>query len=189
MIQAQDRDLSSKDSEELARIIENRLNVYGIEDIKVNSISDLSGSNFVKIEIAGATPSDVRELISQQGKFEAKIGNETVFVGGEKDITSVSRAGQDVLIETPRPIDGGYFSNFRFTIYLSQDAAKRHAEITGKLDVNQTTTGRYLSERLDLFLDDKLVDSLLIGEGLKGIVTTQISISGSSTGETAYDAL
>jgi len=189
LIQAQDRDLSSKDSEELARIIENRLNVYGIEDIKVNSISDLSGSNFVKIEIAGATPSDLRELISQQGKFEAKIGNETVFVGGEKDITSVSRAGQDVLIETPRPIDGGYFSNFRFTIYLSQDAAKRHAEITGKLDVNQTTTGRYLSERLDLFLDDKLVDSLLIGEGLKGIVTTQISISGSSTGETADDAL
>ena len=189
LIQAQEIELSSKESEELARIVENRLNVYGIEDIKVSSISDLSGSYFVKIEIAGATPSDLRELISQQGKFEAKIGNETVFVGGEKDITSVSRAGQDVLIETPQPIEGGYFSNFRFTIYLSQDAAKKHAEITGKLDVNQTTTGRYLSQRLDLFLDDKLVDSLLIGEGLKGIVRTQISISGSATGETADEAL
>ena len=189
LIQAQEIELSSKESEELARIVENRLNVYGIEDIKVSSISDLSGSYFVKIEIAGATPSDLRELISQQGKFEAKIGNETVFVGGEKDVTSVSRAGQDVLIETPQQIDGGYFSNFRFTIYLSQDAAKKHAEITGKLDVNQTTTGRYLSQRLDLFLDDKLVDSLLIGEGLKGIVTTQISISGSATGETADEAL
>ena len=174
LIQAQEIELSSKESEELARIVENRLNVYGIEDIKVSSISDLSGSYFVKIEIAGATPSDLRELISQQGKFEAKIGNETVFVGGEKDVTSVSRAGQDVLIETPQPIEGGYFSNFRFTIYLSQDAAKKHAEITGKLDVNRTTTGSYLSKRLDLFLDDKLVDSLLIGEGLKGIVTTQI---------------
>ena len=189
LIQAQEIELSSKDSEELARIVENRLNVYGIEDIKVSSISDLSGSYFVKIEIAGATPSDLRELISQQGKFEAKIGNETVFVGGEKDVTSVSRAGQDVLIETPQPIEGGYFSNFRFTIYLSQDAAKKHAEITGKLDVNRTTTGSYLSKRLDLFLDDKLVDSLLIGEGLKGIVTTQISISGSATGETADEAL
>ena len=189
LIQAQEIELSSKESEELARIVENRLNVYGIEDIKVSSISDLSGSYFVKIEIAGATPSDLRELISQQGKFEAKIGNETVFVGGEKDVTSVSRAGQDVLIETPQQIDGGYFSNFRFTIYLSQDAAKKHAEITGRLDVNQTTTGRYLSQRLDLFLDDKLVDSLLIGEGLKGIVTTQISISGSATGETADEAL
>ena len=189
LIQAQEIELSSKDSEELARIVENRLNVYGIEDIKVSSISDLSGSYFVKIEIAGATPSDLRELISQQGKFEAKIGNETVFIGGKKDITSVSRAGQDVLIETTQPIEGGYFSNFRFTIYLSQDAAKKHAEITGKLDVNRTTTGSYLSKRLDLFLDDKLVDSLLIGEGLKGIVTTQISISGSATGETADEAL
>ena len=189
LLKAQDLELSSQDTEELARIIENRLNVYGIEDIKVDSISDLSGDNFVKIEIAGATPSDLRELISEQGKFEAKIGNETVFVGGEKDITSVSRAGQDVLIETPKPTQGGYFSNFRFTIYLSQDAAKRHAEITDKLEVNQTSIdGRYLSERLDLFLDDELVDSLLISEGLKGIVTTQISISGSSTGETADEA-
>ena len=188
LVRAQEIDLSSKDAEELARIIENRLNVYGIEDIKVDSISDLYGDNFVKIEIAGATPSDLRELISQQGKFEAKIGNETVFVGGKKDITSVSRAGQDVLIETPQQTDGGYFSNFRFTIYLSQDAAKKHAEITDELDVNQTPGGRYLSEKLDLFLDDKLVDSLLISEGLKGIVTTQISISGSSTGETADEA-
>jgi len=188
LIKAQDLDLSSKEAEELAKIIENRLNVYGIEDIKVDAISDLSGNNFVKIEIAGLTPSDLRELISQQGKFEAKIGNETVFIGGEKDITSVSRAGQDVLIETPQPTQGGYFSNFRFTIYLSQDAAKKHAEITDKLDVNQTPSGRYLSERLDLFLDDKLVDSLLISEGLKGIVTTQISISGSATGETADEA-
>jgi|TARA_Y100000310_G_scaffold167546_2_gene167423 preprotein translocase subunit SecD len=189
LVQAEDRELSSRDSEELARILENRLNVYGIEDIKVDSISDLSGNNFVKIEIAGATPSDLKELISQQGKFEAKIGNETVFVGGEKDITSVSRAGQDVLIETPQRTEGGYFSAFSFTIYLSQDAAKRHAEITDELDVNQTPQGRYLSENLDLFLDDKLVNSLLISEGLKGLLTTQISISGSSTGETADDAL
>jgi len=39
-------------------------------------------------------------------------------------------------------------------------------------------------------VDDKLVDSLSIGEGLKGRVTTQISISGSGSGETqdlAYD--
>ena len=189
LINAQDRELSLEDSKELARIIKNRLNVYGIEDIKVDSIYDLSGSNFVKIEIAGATPSDLRQLISEQGKFEAKIGNETVFIGGEKDITSVSRAGQDVLIDSPQLLQsGGYYSNFRFTIYLSQDAAKRHAEITDKLEVNQTPNGRYLSERLDLFLDDILIDSLLISEGLKGIVTTQISISGSSTGETADEA-
>jgi preprotein translocase subunit SecD len=188
LIQAEDRELSQEESEELARIIKNRLNVYGIEDIKVDPISDLSGNNFVKIEIAGTTPSDLRRLISEQGKFEAKIGNEVVFVGGEKDITSVSRSGQDVLIESPRPSEDGYFSNFRFSIYLSQAAAERHAEITDKLDLNQTVNGLYLSERLDLFLDNELVDSLLISDGLKGIVTTQISISGSSSGLTPDEA-
>ena len=195
LVKAQDLELSSDQADDLADVIKNRLNIYGIEDIKVAPISDLNGEFYIKIEVAGATPSGLRNLISQQGKFEAKIGNETVFVGGDKDITSVSRSGQDALIETCQPSQGGYFCNFRFTIFLSQDAAKRHADITDKLEINQSSGGSadggsYLSERLDLLVDDILVDSLLIGEGLKGRVTTQISISGSSSGKTedeAYD--
>lgn len=193
LVKAQDLELSSDQADDLARVVKNRLNIYGIEDIQVSPISDLNGEFYIKIEVAGATPADLRSLISQQGKFEAKIGNEIVFVGGDKDITSVSRSGQDALVETCQLSQGAYFCNFRFTIFLSQDAAKRHANLTGKLDVNQTTgiSGeRYLSERLDLFVDDILVDSLLISEGLKGRVTTQISISGSGTGQTndqAYD--
>jgi len=189
LVKAQDFKLSPTDAEELSNVIENRLNVYGIEDINVLPISDLVGNNFVRIEIAGATPEDLRNLISEQGKFEAKIGNKTVFVGGNKDITSVARSGQEALIETCQPTQRGYFCNFRFTIFLSEDAARRHTEITGDLDISLDNPG-YLSERLDLYLDDKLVDSLLISEGLKGVLTTQISISGSAIGETqnqAYD--
>ena len=40
-----------------------------------------------------------------------------------------------------------------------------------------------------MYLDDKLVDSLLISEGLKGHVTTQISISGSGNGATQNEAI
>lgn len=189
LVKAQDFELSPEDAEELSDVIETRLNVYGIEDINVVPIFDLVGDNFVRIEIAGATPQDLRNLISEQGKFEAKIGNETVFVGGNKDITSVARSGQEALIETCQPTQGGYFCNFRFTIFLSEDAARRHAKITGDLGISLDNPG-YLSERLDLYLDDKLVTSLLISEGLKGVLTTQISISGSEIGETqnqAYD--
>ncbi len=188
LVKAQERKLSSLEAEDLKKIIENRLNVYGIEDVKVTKISDFSGDFFIRIEMAGATPSDLKDLISQQGKFEAKIGNETVFVGGKKDVTSVARSGQDSLIETCQESQGLYYCNFRFGIFLSEDAAKRHAEITGELGINLTSDGNYLSERLDLFLDDKFVDSLLISEGLKGRVTTQISISGSETGETQEEA-
>lgn len=193
LVKAQDFELSSDDTQELSQVIKNRLNVYGLEDIKVNPISDLSGNNFVRIEIAGATPNDLENLVSQQGKFEAKIGNETVFVGGEKDIASVARSGQDAVVESCTPIeDGTYFCNFRFTIFLSEEAAKKHADLTRNLESNYTTTsGNYLSQRLDLFLDGNLVDSLLISEGLKGVVTTQISISGSGAGadqNQAYDS-
>ena len=188
LVEAEEFDLSKSDAEDLKDIIRNRLNVYGLEDIKVSSISDFSGNNYVKIEIAGSTPEDLRTLISEQGKIEAKVGNETVFIGGEKDITSVARSGQNAIIESCEQSQGGYFCNFRFTIYLSEDAAKRHAEITKDLDVNFTGTGNYLSQRLDLFLDDKLVDSLLIGESLKGRVTTQISISGSGSGASQNEA-
>lgn len=191
LVKPQDLKISSSQAKDLSNIIENRLNVYGIEDIKVTPITDLTGEYYIRVEVAGATPEDLKDLISQQGKFEAKIGNDTVFVGGDKDITSVSRSGQDTLIENCQPSQGSYFCNFRFTIFLSQEAAKRHASITENLEINQTvgTQGdRYLSKTLDLYVDDKLVDTLLIGEGLKGRVTTQISISGSGTGETRSQA-
>jgi len=188
IVKAKDKDLSSSEINDLINVVSNRLNVYGISDVQISSVTDLAGNNFMLVEIAGATPKDLRDLISQQGKFEAKIGNNTAFIGGEKDITSVSRSGQEALIENCQQAVEGYVCNFRFTIYLSEDAARRHAEITKNLAVNSTAQGRYLNETLDLYLDDKLVDSLLIGESLKGRVTTQISISGPGSGATQEEA-
>ncbi|MBU0894624.1 MAG: PDZ domain-containing protein [Nanoarchaeota archaeon] len=191
LVQAQDKKLTSSEVNDLVDVISNRLNVYGIADLNIRPVSDLSGNNFMLIEIAGATPKDLEELISKQGKFEAKIGNETVFIGGEKDITSVCRNDATCAGIVSCQVSGNSeFCNFRFTIYLSEEAANKHAEITGNLDVNATNP-EYLSEKLDLYLDDKLVDSLFISKGLKGRVTTQIAISGSGSGQTraeAYDA-
>ena len=189
LVQAQGKKLTSSEVNDLVDVITNRLNVYGIADMNIRPVSDLTGNHFMLVEIAGATPDDLKKLISEQGKFEARIGNETVFVGGEKDIASVCRNDATCAgIETCQQSESGYFCNFRFSIYLSEEAAKQHAEITDKLEVNITSQGKYLSEKLDLYLDDSLVDSLLIGEGLKGRVTTQISISGSESGATQSDA-
>jgi preprotein translocase subunit SecD len=142
------------------------------------------------VEIAGSTPSDLQSLIAQQGKFEAKIGNETVFVGGKKDITYVARTGQESGIESCNPNQGGgYFCSFRFAVYLSEEAAQRHADITSKLGINSSSAGGYLDKPLDLYVDDQLVDSLMISEELKGKVTTQVSVQGSGTGATQQDAL
>jgi len=182
--------LSSLEMSDLIAVTSERLNVYGISDVVIRQVSDLHENNYMLVEIAGASPAELQSLIAQQGKFEAKIGNETVFVGGKKDITSVCRNDATCAgIETCNSIQGGEACTFRFVISLSEDAAKRHADITGGLGINVTESGRYLDQPLELYLDDQLVDSLLISEELKGRVTTQIQIQGSGRGETREDAL
>lgn len=191
LVKAQNHELTTSELNDLIDVVSNRLNVYGLSDLKVVAVSDLSGNNFMQIEIAGATPNDLEELISKQGKFEAKIGNETVFSGGAKDITSVCRNDATCAgIRTCSQTSSGYACEFNFVIYLSQAAAQRHAEITKDLEVNVTSSGNYLSKKLDFYLDDKFLEgeSLFISEGLKGRVTTQIQISGSGTGTTNEEA-
>ncbi len=191
LVQAQDKKLSTEEINDLVAITNNRFNVFGISDIKVSPVSDLEGNHFMLIEIAGATPKDLKQLIEQQGKFEAKIGNETVFVGGERDIASVCRNDATcAAITSCDDISGGSICNFQFSVYLSESAAEKHAEITKKLGINDSAP-EYLSKPLDLYVDDKLTDTLLISKDLQGRVTTQISISGSGTGtgqEEAYSS-
>ena len=190
LIKAEGKKLSAEEVSDLVEITSNRLNEFGLTDLKVLPVSDLTGNHFMLVEIAGATPKDLEEMLSQQGKFEARIGDEIVFIGGkEKDIASVCRGDPTCAgIESCQESQGGDYCNFRFSIYLSEEAANRHSDITSKLDVSLNNS-EYLSEKLDLYLDDKLVDSLFIGVGLKGRVTTQISISGSDSGATRNDAI
>ncbi len=192
LIKAKGVDLTASEVNDLVDITRNRINVYGISDVKVLPVSDLDGNHFMLVEVAGATPKDLKDLISQQGKFEAKIGNETVFIGGKRDIESVCSSPSCSRIKScDLSSDGSTFCSFEFVIYLSEEAAQRHADITSVLGINATAggiSGRYLEKPLDLYLDGALVDSLLISEGLKGSVTTQIQISGSGSGPTREDA-
>jgi len=191
IVKAENRTLTQQEVNDLVDITSNRLNAFGLTDLKVSPVSDLAGNNFMKIEIAGVAPKDLKKLVSEQGEFIAKIGNETVFIGGKDEgIASVGRSGQEAYVEKPRQnSDGTYYSTFRFSLYLKEAAAKRHAEVTDKLEVNVTPQGNYLSKNLDLYLDGNLVNSLAISEGLKGEVTTQISISGSGSGATPEEAV
>lgn len=187
LVQAQDIKLSSNELNDLISITSNRLNEFGIADVSVKSVTDLSGDNFMLVEVAGATPSEIEDLVSKQGKFEAKIGNDTVFIGGHEDITYVARTGEQSGIYSCNKLEEGEFCNFRFAISLTQEAAERHAKITKNLSISPENP-QYLEKKLDLYLDDKLVDSLFIGRDLKGSSTTQIAISGSGSGTTRQDA-
>ena len=181
-------------SDDMSMLIDNmkyRLNVYGISDVVVREAGDLSGNQYVLVEIAGAKEEEAQRLLSQQGKFEAKVGNETVFRGGN-DITYVCRsadcAGIDPMVGCGQAADG-WVCRFRFSISLSPEAAQRQADATADLEVISENDNDYLSEKLGLYLDDALVDELNIGSDLKGKAATEISISGSGAGITQQDAM
>lgn len=178
---------SAEDMADLIAVTGERFNVYGLKDISIKQVTDLEGNSYMLIEIAGATPEDLQELVGQQGKFEGKIGNETIFVGG-KDISHVERTGAQAGIEGCSKIqNSGQVCRFRFPISLTEEAAKRQAGVTSQLPLS-TEEPEYLSQKLDLYIDDVLMDSLYISKDLKGEIATEISIQGSGTGTTQEEA-
>ncbi|MBW3000181.1 hypothetical protein KY339_05915 [Candidatus Woesearchaeota archaeon] len=186
-----EEELSTNDMEMLLSNMKERLNVFGLTDIIVRKTTDLRGNQFVLVEVAGANEEEVRDLLAKQGKFEAKVGNETVFIGG-KDITYVCRTAECSGIDPQYgcgAAEGGQLCRFRFTIALSPEAAQKQADTTQNLEVVTKNGQQYLSKQLDLYLDDQLVDSLNIAADLKGQPATDIAISGSGFGTSRQAAV
>ena len=167
-------DVSQETIESAILVLQERTNVYGLKDITIRSTSDMFGNRFVTVEAAGASEEDIRELLAKQGKFDAKIGNDTVFTGA--DIFAEGYKGGVVAIE------GGF--QFQLPVRIRNfEAQQRFASLTSKLTVEE----EHLSSPLDLYIDDQLVDSLQIDAGLQGRITDSASVSGYA--ETRDDAI
>jgi preprotein translocase subunit SecD len=186
-----DGEISDQQLDDATEIISKRLNVYGLSDILITQARGIGGEKYIIVELAGATQQDVEKLLGQQGKFEAKIGGETVFVGGQ-DIRSVCRstdcAGID-LRTCSQDQEGNWGCRFNFRVDITSESAQKHADITSKLDIINENGNNYLSEKLDLYLDDEMYDSLFISENLKGQVSTSFVIQGPGTGTTKDSAI
>ncbi|MBR9677266.1 hypothetical protein GOV04_03930 [Candidatus Woesearchaeota archaeon] len=183
-------------AEDMELIISNmneRLNVFGLSDVLIRTAGDLSGNQYIIVEIAGANEEEVKNLLAKQGKFEAKVVNNTVFKGSKKDIAYVCRSSQCAGIDPSNgcgPLaDGNFVCNFRFAITLSNEAAENFASSTQDLQVVTNEQGDdYLSEKIDFLLDDNLITSLNIVASLKGQAQTDISITGSAIGPSEQEA-
>ena len=184
----------TQDKQDLEMLMDNmkqRLNVYGLSDLTIRSSGDLSGNQYIVVEIAGANEEEIRTLLAKQGKFEARIADKPVFIGG-KDITYVCKSANCAGIDPTNGCSqsqGQWFCRFRFAITLSSEAAERQSEATADLDLIKEDGGSYLSEPLVLFLDDAEVDRLNIGSDLKGRPVTNIEISGSGSGTSQQEAI
>lgn len=140
-------------------VLEKRLNAFGVKDVKVRA----SGDQDVLVDIAGVRPDEVTDLVGTPGKFEAKIGNETVLVGS--DITTVKAY-----------IIQGNSWHVPFTI--TPEAANNFAQLArGKG-----------GQPVDMYLDGNLVSSPQLDEGLaSGVASTDVEISGTEESGTAAE--
>ena len=68
LLQAEEK-INDQQRDDLISVMENRLNTYGLSDIRVRKADDLLGNKYILVEIAGASKQDVKDLIESQGKF------------------------------------------------------------------------------------------------------------------------
>ena len=131
-------------------VLDKRLNIFGVKDVKVRA----SGDQNVIVEIAGVQPDQVADIVGKPGKFEAKIGNETVLTGS--DIVSVQS-----------PIITG--NEWEVPFRLSTEGARKFAEAArGKA-----------GEPVKMYLDDRLITSPEISaEVATGKPVTDVRITG-----------
>lgn len=181
--------LTEEEFQSLQGILEQRLNVFGLSDIRVQVVYNvpraLGGQpEFIMVEVAGANIDQITQLLARQGKFEAKIANQVVFIGGQRDIVYIQKGPGASGIQNCGRVTEGVSCQFFFGITLSSDAARRFADATRDLGID----GQHLTEDIELYLDDVLVDSLRIAADLRGRQVTQVQITGSGVGSTEREA-
>ncbi len=141
-------------------VLDKRLNIFGVKDVKVRA----SGDQNVIVEIAGVQPDQVSRIVGTPGKFEAKIGNETVLTG--EDIVSV---------QAPIITDTQWEVPFK----LSTSGAQKFAEAArGKA-----------GQPVNMYLDDRLITSPEISaEVATGRPTTDVRITGAENSRAEAEA-
>jgi len=180
--------LSTVQIENVVEVLGERLNLFGLKEVPINYVQDLSGNQYIRIEFAGSTEEDIKTLLEKQGKFEGRINNLTVFTGD--DLLSVCISGGTTCNLMLEPV---YVSSqgkqevawrFLFQVDLSQRAALAFADMTRNLSIKECTSeGCYLNATLDLYLDDQLIPdgSLMLPSSIQGEVLTKASIVGTRT--------
>jgi len=163
--------------EMIVNILETRLNVYGFKEIPINYVQDYNGDYYIKVSLpSSVSVESIEELLENEGVFEARIANQTVFTG--QDIQSVCMTGVDCTSEITAYGDGFVF---RFSLLISEEGAEKFANVTEGLSKNEVTGSTcYLNESIGFYIDNVLLDGgeLQIGCSLKEQAEREPSISG-----------
>jgi len=59
--------------QQITATLETRVNTFGLKEANFKTVKDVSGNNYVEIEMAGGSIGEIESLLSKQGKFDGKI--------------------------------------------------------------------------------------------------------------------
>lgn len=141
--------VSKQTADDVKRILESKLNALGTKDARVNPLSSFSGvTHYIRVELAGVSLAQAKEIVGKQGKFEIRIhttGNETEHIVYGDRITSVG---------VPSHADPGN-PTWGVTFTLDEEGASMFQK--GAIATGATTNPE--AHFLDMVLDENVVYS------------------------------
>jgi len=106
--------------EQMITTLNTRINLYGLSEMRIN----LLGENLIQIEMAGAKGEEVKNFLSKQGKFEAKIaetietenGTGTIILGDNKYLVRLADGKIKINDSFYSMNESFYLENIKFDI-------------------------------------------------------------------------
>jgi hypothetical protein len=110
--------------------------------------------------------------------LQAKIGSELMF--DNTDIISVCNSTRCKGLHPSygcQEVSNQYVCKYRFTHRINNKSAQKIVAVTSKLDIINGSGGQnYYSKNIDFYYDGKLINSLLLGEGINAYIFEDIPI-------------
>jgi len=158
-------------SQEIAKILTERLNAYGLSDIKVLPVAE----DLIQIEAAGLTEDDIRNFLVRQGYFEGKIvdsitltnGRGTIIFNGTEIPFEISNETITILNQSFSVTEGFYIDGIKYEIInKTEDTILIAANVFTAKDIE------------NIFTDVQRNYIVRYGDGYRFVFTVQISKEG-----------
>jgi len=162
---------TSTQAQEIARILTERLNAYGLSDVKVLPVAQ----DLIQIEAAGLTEDDIRNFLVKQGYFEGKVvdvitltnGKGTIVFNGTEIPFEILNNAINILNQTFNISEGFYVGGIKYEIInRTEDKVIIAANIFTAKDIE------------NIFTDVQRNYITRYGDGYRFVFTVQISKEG-----------
>ncbi len=176
ILRPQTENSTSEIIDQVMETLKTRANIYGLKEINFYPVQSSTGEYFIQIEAAGVGREIVSDLLSKQGKFEAKIIKPVELVNGQgvfdlidKKYTLTGGENDSALIAEMEVLQGESFT--------LDDIYFEYANKTG--NIYYFIGNAYDGKDIELIMTDSQHAAIMpIGEGYRFYFTVSVSTKG-----------